>query len=101
MLFLGPDGTFQAPDAKQVIKNGWMNMAKLIDKSTLKLDELILEAVTDGWQPASIKTLFHEFGASLDEVDRWDESPATIAARYCRTEALKTLIDLKAEINKK
>jgi len=88
-------------DPTQVLKNGWVNMAKCTDFSKIDKDTFLIDAVRNGWEPAGVEILVSDLGANLEVVDDDKSTPAGIAARIGHDNVLKTLLALKANIHSK
>jgi len=87
--------------ARDVIKNGWKNLVKYADFSTVDKDELLLASATNGWDPAGVEILITELKADPNLGCEIFKRPANVACQAAvrgNHEVLKTLIDLKADI---
>jgi len=87
-------------DHIQILKKGWVNMAKCIDFAAVNKDQLLVEAARGGWQPAGVEVLIKN-GGSVASVTEKGSNLVLMAANYGHDKLLKTLIELKADVNHK
>lgn len=87
-------------DHIQILKKGWVNMAKCIDFSNINKDQLLVEAARQGWQPAGVEILIKN-GGNVASVGKKGSSLVLLAANYGHDTLLKTLIELKGDIHRK
>jgi len=88
----------EMPEAKKVLKNGWINMAKCSDFSDLNVDQLLMEAARVGWEISGVKFLIQELDANVETVNDINFTPAIMAARWGHENVLHTLATLKADL---
>jgi len=76
-----------------VIKNGWKNLARFTDFSSIKeKEELLKESITSGWDPAGVEILITDLKVPSSV------KSAFLAAEWGNHETLKTLLDLTSDI---
>jgi len=85
-------------EATQILKNGWVNLAKSADFSNINRDQLLLDACQNGWEPAGVDILVSKLNAYIEVQDPDGLTPVAIAARCGHDDLVKRLIELGSNI---
>jgi len=86
-------------DITEIIKNGWLNLAKVADFSKINADSLLLNAAEEGWSISGVEMLIKDLMASKDCKDSYNQTPLILACKYGRDDIAKFLIKAGSSIN--
>merc|ERR1719397_909756 len=87
-------------DAEEIIKNGWANLGKAVDFSSINVDFLLRKACRKGWSSDGVRTLVEDFKANL-EGSFTGSTPLIYACNYGHDDIAKLLIKLGSNIEHK
>jgi len=99
--YLGPikgDISTTKFDAIKVLKNGWVNLAKVTDFTNIDSSKLLMDSAQNGWEVAGIEILVKQLGANLEFKDTYGRTSLVWATDLGHIPQLKSLIGLKADI---
>merc|ERR1719397_925793 len=85
-------------EARQILKNGWVNLANSANFSNINRDQLLLDACQNGWEPAGVGILIRELNANIEAQDADGLTPLAIAAKAGHYDLVKSLIELSSNI---
>jgi len=85
-------------DELQIIKNGWVNLAKAADFSNINADELLLTAANQGWSVAGVQMLVKDLKADINVTDYEQATPLIWACQRGKDDIAKCLIQLRSNI---
>jgi len=86
------------PNKTEIIKNGWVNLAKGVDLSNIEQDKLLLTAAEDGWSLAGVNMLQKDFGANIEAKGAGGSTPLMLACMRGRDDLAKRFIELGSNI---
>jgi len=88
-------------DVVNVIKNGWVNIAKVVDFSKLNFDKLLLTSTKERWNAAGVRMLVEKFNADMEVKNVEGYTPLIMACKRGSEEVTKLLIELRCNIEHK
>jgi len=88
-------------DAKEVVRNAWVNLAKGTDFSKIDANELLLTAASQNWAPASVKMLLIDLKADIEVRDAENATALIVAGKWGNDDLVTLLLELGCNINAK
>jgi len=85
----------------KVIKNGWVNIAKLVDFSKQNVDKLLLKATKERWHKAGVRMLVQDYKANMEVRNVDGYTPLIMACKRGSEEVANLLIELRCNIESK
>jgi len=85
----------------KVIKNGWVNIAKLVDFSKQNPDKLLLKATRERWNKAGVRMLVEDHKANMEVRNVDGYTPLIMACKRGSEEVASLLIELRCNIESK
>merc|ERR1719317_1723730 len=82
----------------EIIKNGWVNLAKAADFANIDTDKLLLTATNEGWSADGVKMLVKNLKANKEVIDVDGYTPLILACRRGAADVTKCLIELESNI---
>jgi len=81
-------------DATDIIKNGWVNLAKAADFASIDADKLLLTAAKESWSAEGVRMLVQDLNANKEVVDVDGYTPLILASKTGADNIIKCLIKL-------
>jgi len=84
--------------ANEVLKNGWVNLARITNFSNIDSDYALQQACFEGWDPHGIEILVTELHVDVQSINR-KMFLVFYAAYHGHDRVVKTLIELKSNVD--
>jgi len=98
---------YSKPTAKEdfskidVIKNGWVNIAKGVDFSEVNVNKLLLTSTRERWNAVGVRMLVEDLKADMEVRNIDGYTPLIMACKRGSEDVVKLLIDLRCNIESK